>query len=286
MIPKPRPGAGVSVSGLSFPGAGMDGQTNTVPARRGQWVRQGRRATFHQLVTDRPAVLRVLAGRKRIRWDGGLVDAGPGDLVLMAEGMPLTVENLPPAGGSYLAQALPFERTLADRVAQRLCLVPGDRPCASVRTQGPMETAFAEAFDADAGLPDAIIDLRIEELLIWLAGAGATLPAAQPVTLVARLRRMIVAAPGDAWTADRAASILAMSAPTLRRRLAAEGQGFQALLAETRMSLALGLLQTTDLPVGLVAAAVGYDSPSRFAARFRARFATTPRDIRALPRAD
>lgn len=281
MIPNPGP-----APGFSFRGAGMDGQTSKAPARRGQWVRQGRRATFHQLVADRPALLRVIAGRKRIRWDGGMVDAGPGDLVLMADGLPLTVENLPPAGGSYLAQALPFDRALADRVAVRLCLVPGDRPCASLRAQGPMETAFAEAFDADAGLPDPIIDLRIEEVLIRLAGAGLSLPAALPATLGARLRRMIVAAPGDDWTADRAASILAMSVPTLRRRLAAEGQGFQALLAETRMSLALGLLQTTDLPVGQVAAAVGYDSPSRFAARFRARFANTPRDIRAKPLPD
>ena len=46
------------------------------------------------------------------------------------------------------------------------------------------------------------------------------------------------------------------------------------------MNRALGLLQATDLPVGVIAAEVGYASPSRFAVRFRARFGLSPRDIR------
>ena len=48
------------------------------------------------------------------------------------------------------------------------------------------------------------------------------------------------------------------------------------------MNRALALLQATDLPVGVIAGDVGYASPSRFAARFRARFGVTPGAIRGL----
>lgn len=46
------------------------------------------------------------------------------------------------------------------------------------------------------------------------------------------------------------------------------------------MNRALGLLQGSDLPVAMVAAEVGYASPSRFALRFRARFGLSPGAIR------
>ena len=46
------------------------------------------------------------------------------------------------------------------------------------------------------------------------------------------------------------------------------------------MAHALMLLQVTDQPVATVAALVGYDSPSRFAARFRQRFGHPPAAIR------
>jgi AraC-like DNA-binding protein len=46
------------------------------------------------------------------------------------------------------------------------------------------------------------------------------------------------------------------------------------------MTMALFLLQSTNRPVTEIAGDVGYDSPSRFAARFRARFDFSPSDIR------
>ena len=76
---------------------------------------------------------------------------------------------------------------------------------------------------------------------------------------------------------------MAMSEATLRRRLAADGTSFSALLTDLRMTRALGMLQTTDLPVGTIAAEVGYASASRFALRFRDRFGVSPSAIRDLP---
>lgn len=73
---------------------------------------------------------------------------------------------------------------------------------------------------------------------------------------------------------------MAVSEATLRRRLAADGTTFGDVLADVRMTQALGLLQTTSLPINRIALDVGYACPSRFAQRFRARFGITPSAIR------
>ncbi len=59
------------------------------------------------------------------------------------------------------------------------------------------------------------------------------------------------------------------------RKLAAEGRSFRQLLAQVRLSHALNLLQQGLTPLE-VALACGYDSPSRFAARFKQEFGLTP----------
>ena len=87
------------------------------------------------------------------------------------------------------------------------------------------------------------------------------------------------------WTADRMARELAMSAATLRRRLAAEGATFADLVVDARMSSALTLLQATAQPVADIALSVGYESASRFAIRFRQRFGFAPSAVRQRERA-
>ena len=87
------------------------------------------------------------------------------------------------------------------------------------------------------------------------------------------------------WSSDAIARSLAMSEATLRRRLAAEGVTLRELIADVRMASALVLLQATSRPVSEIASAVGYDSPSRFAVRFRDRFGFAPTAVRGHARA-
>ena len=87
------------------------------------------------------------------------------------------------------------------------------------------------------------------------------------------------------WSSDAVARSLAMSEATLRRRLAAEGVTLRELIADVRMASALVLLQATSRPVSEIASAVGYDSPSRFAVRFRGRFGFAPTAVRGHARA-
>ena len=73
---------------------------------------------------------------------------------------------------------------------------------------------------------------------------------------------------------------LALGETTLRRHLAAEGTSFSEILAGARLGYALLLLQSSERSVVQIAQDVGYQSPSRFAARFRARFGVPPSELR------
>ncbi len=67
-------------------------------------------------------------------------------------------------------------------------------------------------------------------------------------------------------------SAIGVSEATLRRKLATAGTSLTDIIADVRMTRAASLLQATELPINRVALEVGYESASKFAARFRERF--------------
>ena len=108
----------------------------------------------------------------------------------------------------------------------------------------------------------------------WALGLTKQLkPASKDIKTCGDLQKQWV------YLAD-VAQRLGMSEATLRRRLANEGASFRELLGNIKMMRALTLLQTSPLGVAQVAYAVGYESPARFAAKFRAHFGCTPSDVR------
>lgn len=103
------------------------------------------------------------------------------------------------------------------------------------------------------------------------------------MTLGERLARYLGVEPGADHTLETLAPHFAMSRASLVRKLAAEGRSFRQLLTQVRMSHALTLLQQALTPLE-VALACGYDSPSRFAARFKQEFGLTPHQyLRTCP---
>lgn len=247
-------------------------------------VRQARAARMHRLVAPMPALVRVRRGVKEVLAPEGpaLTIAAPA-MVLMPEGLGLTITNQPDAGGLYLAEALPLPRPVLERAwAARARPV---RPAPLIVPPLPPEAValFDALLDpaAQGRLPGAIRLARLEELAIWLAEAGALLAPPAPPRLTDRLRDLLGRDPAAPWSAARATLALAMSEATLRRHLAAEGTGFAETLRDLRLTHALALLQTTALPVARVAEESGYASPQQFARAFRARWGLSPREIRA-----
>lgn len=237
-------------------------------------LRQAVRALFRSVVGEQAMILRVDRGHKVIR--GGIaVEAGEGTLVPIPAGLALDVENHPaPDGPCRATGMLVGPGVSAPRGA-------GSR----WQTRDPRALA---SFDRGLDLarrpvvPAAIRDHAIAEVLLWLDTLGLRLPPLAADTVAARVRGLVAGALARDWTAAEVSRSPGMSPATLRRRLAEEGTGQAEILTELRMNRALGLLQATDLPVGVIAAEVGYASASRFAVRFRARFGLSPRAIRGM----
>ena len=204
-------------------------------------------------------------------------NAGPGAVEQHGAHLPLDVENHPGTDGIYRATALLLSAA-----------VPGPRGpssapwCDDPRAMAAFDRALV--LQRSVSVPQPLRDHAVAEVLLWLDATGLRLPPDAAPTLADRVRRITGAALDRPWRAAEVARTLAMSEATLRRKLAAEGQGWADLLADQRMSRALGLLQTTGLSVGVIAAEVGYTSASRFAVRFRARFGISPGVIRKADR--
>ncbi|MBI1764414.1 MAG: helix-turn-helix transcriptional regulator [Acidobacteria bacterium] len=155
----------------------------------------------------------------------------------------------------------------------------------------PMETGFREAYDRarEAILqpercPREIAIHQLKEVLVWLQMYGGCFELPRPSSVGAQVRALLSSTPHQTWTAPEIAKHLAMSEATLRRRLQAEKLSLTKILLDLRLSHALVLLQATDKSITQIANEVGYESPSRFAGRFRERFGQPPTAFRTNPR--
>ena len=74
---------------------------------------------------------------------------------------------------------------------------------------------------------------------------------------------------------------LAMSTRTLQRRLKGEGTSFQAVLGETRESLARHYLANSEMSAGEISFLLGYEDPRSFYRAFHDWTGLTPQVVRA-----
>jgi AraC-like DNA-binding protein len=77
-------------------------------------------------------------------------------------------------------------------------------------------------------------------------------------------------------SAEDIAELLAMHRRTLSRRLKGSGMGYRAIANEIRFEIARQLLTDTQVPLGQIAAALGYSEASAFTRAFRRWSGQTP----------
>lgn len=224
------------------------------------------------------SIFQVRAGHKRLG-DGRRQDDIPtGGFAAVAPGQLLHVENLPPDDGAYRAVCLCLPQAM---------LAPADMapaaaaPWAALPSLRALEQAFAHVEQGvSERLPENLLRHRVAELVAAVALAGYRPPVQHDRGLGERVRLLLNTQPAREWRAEEVAGQLALSPATLRRRLAEEATGFRGILEEVRLTHGLALVQGSHKPLKQVAAECGYASPSRFAARFRARFGTLPSELR------
>jgi AraC-like DNA-binding protein len=110
-----------------------------------------------------------------------------------------------------------------------------------------------QAINAPDLIPHAVAEHRVQELLTWLLHVGFVFNSDESAELQRKVRLMIGAAPEKNWISKDIAESLAMSEATFRRKLADEGQSFTEILVDVRMTLALILLQVTDVSISEIA---------------------------------
>ncbi|MCY1280290.1 putative HTH-type transcriptional regulator [compost metagenome] len=101
--------------------------------------------------------------------------------------------------------------------------------------------------------------------------------------LLTRVRRLLLARPGNFPDLDSAARALHTSGRSLRRHLAQMGTSYQQVLDDVRKRLALEYLGSTHLPLFEIASLLGFSDPSNFRRAFRKWTGKLPSDYRAGP---
>lgn len=136
------------------------------------------------------------------------------------------------------------------------------------------ETAVIVFQASDLNCPiagaDPIVRTLLEERIQQLRGA-------QNSVLSDDIRRLLrTRLTSRHCSADDIADLLAMHRRTLSRRLKDTGMGYRAITNEIRFEIARQLLQDTEVPLGQIAAALGYSEASAFTRAFRRWSGQTP----------
>ena len=261
-------------------------------------VLQGRGLEILRSRVEQPALILVDRGIKVVRAArGAAVRALPGQAIVLGGNQTVDFTNSVSDGTHYEARWLLFDAALLEDpfyLSRSQQVETPDQSLAAARLISPVQEGLASAFErarqalaSRERIPDSVARQRLLEVMHWLLEEAIVLRSA-PVNTSAsvKVRALIAGRLDDEWTADRVASKLALSEATLRRRLAAEETSLTELLVEARMATALTLLQATTQPVSDIALSVGYESPSRFAVRFRQRFGFAPTAVRGHERAN
>jgi AraC-like DNA-binding protein len=141
-------------------------------------------------------------------------------------------------------------------------------------------------------IPAGCLDLALrrsdDELARFLAEAPGNILVRyrDPASLGRRIRSDLLRQSPDQWPdADSLALSLCLSASTLRRRLAEEGQTYQGLKDSVRRELATAWLAGAELAMGEIAERLGFADSSSFYKAFRKWFGCNPGHYRTLVQA-
>ncbi|MBZ1946668.1 helix-turn-helix transcriptional regulator [Klebsiella pneumoniae] len=214
---------------------------------------------LHRVRLFSPALCRVKRGSKVIVQGESRVLATPQQLIVLPADVELEVINQP-ENGLFCSDLLSLTPELLTRFKTRYLSEPPPGRLTSLCAPVTTELAF-----------------------MWqsvLQAVREGLSVALQQDLSAQVRQLIMLSPAQAWSVSRVAKMLFLGESTLRRRLQQESQSFRQIVEEVRMAHALGQLQTTSRPIGEIAQNSGYQSGSRFTARFRQHYGLLPKHVR------
>jgi AraC-like DNA-binding protein len=243
-------------------------------------IRQTFSGPLRRISIVQPSMFVIRRGHKTVTVKGRTLHAMPGTAMILSAGCHADMINQPDADGIYEADAFRFGEETLRWAAQDQASAAEIGTFASGPAFRHSVLNARAALATREHLPSSVVTHRVVELVLWARYHGINPTARGTEDLAGRLRHLIAAEPARDWRTGALAAQLAMSEPTLRRHLAAAGTSATEILTDVRLTAALTWLQTTSIPITQIAFDAGYLSPSRFAARFRARFGVSPSQIR------
>ncbi|NJK57061.1 MAG: AraC family transcriptional regulator [Pleurocapsa sp. SU_5_0] len=240
---------------------------------------------------EQPIIVVILSGTKIIYVDDREYVFQPGELFFVPSAIALDVINQPDISPNYYT-ALVLE--LSNTLFQKVKLVYPELVDDIEQQQAKLQFAISlsptlaqsliylvqSAINSQANSSD-LNEHHVMEIILLLLNSDLRSLVMQEiypnlVTQVTNLLRRDLAQP---WTAEQLAQKLNLSVSTLKRQLKSYNLTFRQILTRERMSKAMLLLTQERYAISEVAIACGYQSPSRFAARFKQHYGLKPSEI-------
>lgn len=240
-----------------------------------------------------PALCHVTQGHKVIHWQGQSLHVTPRDLLVFPAGVVIDIENHPddhPDNPLYQAQIISFPLNLIQDYQLKRQL--SDK---QLTTPTPNQLLWKVSFNPELRFSWTTLLHAVQQqlssplqqhcaqgLLLALEGNPQLdlLLTINQQQLKYRLQQLFIKKCNYDWQLSDAAQRLHLGESTIRRKLAEEGTSFRQVLDEVRFTVALGMVQTTDLPISSIAEHCGYESPSRFSIKFRLMYGASPSELR------
>jgi AraC-like DNA-binding protein len=230
----------------------------------------------------KPLLIVILDGQKKLG-EKNEITCSLGEFVFISDSPETSMRNIPQEN-QYRSLLIEFEyqdfnqhSTASGKKQQYFT--------GKVTTQ--LEQCLMQFIDWTKQTPPAMWARRREEIieLLFHMGYQEVFSMAANATVGQRVHNIVSKQLGSKQFGNQLhirdlSTELAMSESTLRRKLSTEGTSLQSIKDQVRMGQGLHLLQTTQLPISIIAEKCGYLSQSRFSERFKLRFGLTPSALR------
>jgi AraC-like DNA-binding protein len=249
------------------------------------------RECLREIKLEQPIIVVVLSGTKIIYVDDQEYVFQPGELFFVPSAIALDVINQPDISPNYYtALVLELSKTLFQKVRLVYPELVNDIEQQQAKLQFAISLSpplaqsliylVQSTFNSAINNSD-FNEHHVMEIILLLLNSDLRSLVIQEIypellTQVTNLLRRDLAQP---WTAEQLAQKLNLSVSTLKRQLKIHNLTFRQILTRERMSKAMLLLKQEKYAISEVAIACGYQSPSRFTARFKQHYGLKPSEI-------
>lgn len=231
----------------------------------------------------KPLLVVVLSGDKKLGVDNEVI-CHSGEFIFLSNSPAINMRNIP-KDKEYLALLIEFDHQ--DFSGLQLNAAHEKEYYVGAVTP-TLEKCLQQFVEISSWAPKEVWSLRKREIISLLCHMGhrGILSLLASPQVKDQLHQMFAQQGFHDLTTEHICQHLAMSESTLRRKLKREGTSVQEIKDQTRLGLALHLLQTTRRSIGSIADECGYQSQSRFSDWFKKRFGITPSALRKTQMTD